>query len=134
MRTRGQSLAGPRSSAPAVRRTLTGVFACLICLFALAPAALADDFSHVLSVQFADDATARDRAAARAEVDATYLQSLAAPGLQQIEIPRGDSADAAPAAHAAGHGRDGRAVVWRRLCRRKRVVGTCMRQVRRAAI
>ena len=90
---RGQRFAGKRFGAPAARRAFAGVFACLICLFALAPAALADDFSHVLSVQFADDATARDRAAARAEVDATYLQSLAAPGLQQIEIPRGDSAD-----------------------------------------
>lgn len=61
----------------------------------LAPAALADDFSNVLSVQFAGDATAKERAQARASVDGVYLQSLAAPGLQQIEIPEGESADAA---------------------------------------
>lgn len=93
-KVRGQISLGMHGISTA-RRALAGVFACLVCLLVLVPAAFADDFSNVLSVQFADGATARERAQARASVDASYLQSLAAPGLQQIEIPRGDSADAA---------------------------------------
>lgn len=53
------------------------------------------DFGQYLTVKFAPDATATERAAARHSVEGDYEQSLAAPGLQQISLPEGASATSA---------------------------------------
>lgn len=67
----------------------------IVCLFAV-PSALAEPApTQLIAVQFAPDATAAERSAARALVDAEYAHSLAAPGMQHVEIPEGDSPTAA---------------------------------------
>ncbi len=63
----------------------------------LTSAAIADgvDPDRLIAVQFKGGTTASERIATRKSVDATYAHSLAAPGLQQVAIPKGDSATAA---------------------------------------
>lgn len=70
----------------------------ILCLFAV-PSAIADPLagqpSQLIAVQFAPGTSAAERTAARALVDAEYAHSLAAPGMQHVEIPDGDSPIAA---------------------------------------
>ncbi|MFT4048332.1 MAG: S8 family serine peptidase [Solirubrobacterales bacterium] len=73
---------------------------------ALAPVARAGDgpdFDRYITVRFSDDASASDRAAARAAVGGNYEVSLSGPQLQQISVDRGSVAGAASRLEASSN-------------------------------
>lgn len=77
------------------RASITTVVVCLVVVPAALAATPVSKTDRLIAVQFAPGTTASERSAARELVDAEYAHSLAAPGMQQVEIPEGDSATAA---------------------------------------
>src|SRR4249919_2691988 len=85
-----------------LRASSWAILASLVCglFLVFSASAFADDVTdysaaapldRMLTVQFTDDATARDQRKARRSVGADFEQDLAAPKLQQLSIPDGDS-------------------------------------------